>query len=87
MKNTSSCMDDCIHLKACRRLQKVARAENKTIVARHCDEQCTAYETEDEFIENCDERYFTYSEVKTCIRGAVKDAQSGNTDLLPEDYV
>lgn len=80
-------MDDCIHLKACRRLQKVARVENKTFVARHCDERCSAYETEDGFIDNCNERYYTYSEVITCIHGAVKDAQSGYTDLLPEDYV
>ncbi len=36
------CMDDCIHLKACRRLQKIGRSKGHTF-GRNCTEDCSAY--------------------------------------------
>ncbi len=38
--------DDCIHLKACRRLCKMHNLRN-----RGCNENCTAYESESDYIE------------------------------------
>ena len=35
-------MEDCIHLKACRRLQKIGRSKGHTF-GRNCTEDCTAY--------------------------------------------
>lgn len=40
------CMEDCIHLKACRRIQKIGRSKH-LVVPRYCDEDCTAYQTGD----------------------------------------
>ena len=34
---------DCVHLKACRRLQKISRSKGFKF-SRHCDEKCSAYE-------------------------------------------
>lgn len=36
------CMEDCIHLKACRRVQKIGRSL-RLRVPRYCDEDCSAY--------------------------------------------
>ncbi len=41
------CMDDCIHLKACRRVQKIGKSK-RLIVPRYCTEDCSAYETAEE---------------------------------------
>lgn len=38
-------MEDCIHLHACRRLCKMHK-----IKSRGCNDDCTAYQTEDDFI-------------------------------------
>ena len=39
-----SCMDDCIHLKACRRYAKIIKREmHGACVPRDCNEDCTAY--------------------------------------------
>ena len=35
-------MEDCIHLKACRRVQKIGRSRGHTF-PRSCTEDCTAY--------------------------------------------
>lgn len=43
--NTFDCMEDCIHLKACRRLQAIGR-KHRLMVPRYCTEDCTAYEPE-----------------------------------------
>ena len=46
------CMDDCIHLKACRRIQAIGK-KHRLLVPRYCTEDCTAYqsrETETEYI-------------------------------------
>ena len=37
-------MEDCIHLKACRRIQKIGRKQGECF-SRHCDEDCTAYQS------------------------------------------
>lgn len=36
------CMEDCIHLKACRRVQAIGR-KHRLMVPRYCTEDCTAY--------------------------------------------
>ena len=36
------CMEDCIHLKACRRIQAIGRT-HRLMVPRYCTEECTAY--------------------------------------------
>lgn len=35
-------MEDCIHLKACRRIQAIGK-KHRLIVPRYCTEDCTAY--------------------------------------------
>lgn len=40
-------MCDCIHLKACRRVQKIGKAQGHSF-GRHCTEECTAYMGKDE---------------------------------------
>ena len=45
-------MLDCIHLKACRRLQKIARNYYKQEIGRKCDDKCTAYENIEGLIEH-----------------------------------
>lgn len=42
-ENNNGQMLDCIHLKACRRLQKIARNYYKVNIGRKCDDTCTAY--------------------------------------------
>lgn len=40
----NTCMDDCIHLKACRRYAKIIKKEmHGACVPRGCNETCTAY--------------------------------------------
>ena len=80
--------EDCIHLKACRRLSKRLRAKGITI-GRGCNESCTAYETLEEAIKNSDEVYYTYAEVEEVKYGACMDGQRGYYpgDLLVSDYV
>ena len=42
-------MNDCIHLEACRRIQKIGKKLNLTI-PRYCDEKCTAYKSGEKII-------------------------------------
>lgn len=49
------CMDDCIHLKACRRIQAIGR-KHRLMVPRYCTEECTAYRNADEVISNIREK-------------------------------
>ena len=35
-------MEDCIHLKACRRVQSIGR-KHRLLVPRYCTNECTAY--------------------------------------------
>lgn len=80
--------DDCIHLKACRRLCRLAEAQTGEILTRGCNERCTAYQTEHAFI-NDSEQAFTSAEVRTCIRGAMRDAREGYSaeDVMIHDYL
>ena len=50
---------DCVHLKACRRLQKIARNYYKQEIGRKCDEKCTAYQT----LSNLIEKNATYTKI------------------------
>lgn len=45
----STYMEDCAHLHACRRLQKMYK-EMGVRKSRGCDESCTAYENKKEFV-------------------------------------
>ena len=36
------CMDDCIHLRACRRVQSIGK-RLRLMVPRYCTEECSAY--------------------------------------------
>ena len=40
------CMEDCIHLKACRRVQAIGK-KHRLLVPRYCTEDCTAYQSRD----------------------------------------
>lgn len=45
------CMEDCIHLHACRRLQAIAKKRFSGLhIARNCTEDCSAYESFDGFL-------------------------------------
>jgi hypothetical protein len=76
-------MDDCVHLKACRRFSKMAR--NKGVkLSRGCGENCSAYEREH------DGRLYTEQEVREIINGTVRDVEYGihdPYDILPGDFV
>lgn len=49
------CMEDCIHLKACRRVQAIGR-KHRLMVPRYCTEECSAYRNADEVISNIREK-------------------------------
>ena len=46
--------NDCIHLKACRRVQAIGR-KHRLMVPRYCTEECTAYIGEDEITKELDD--------------------------------
>ena len=73
----SDYMDDCIHLKACRRLCKIGK-----INSRGCNSSCTAYETNEV-------RLYTREEVERVMRGAADAGARGYTggDNLIEDFL
>lgn len=74
--NRCEYMEDCVHLKACRRLVKIF----KTKECRGCNENCTAYEPESE-------KRYSRSQVQYAINRAAEDAINGYTDNLVEDYI
>ncbi len=39
-------MDDCMHLHACRRYSQIVKKKYGKAIGRGCDENCSAYETE-----------------------------------------
>ena len=83
MKNYNNYPDNCIHLHACRRICKIYKIQN-----RDCNKECTAYETEQDLIENSKE-YYTRNQVEAVLSGACYDGQNGYNagDLLLEDYI
>ena len=48
------CMDDCVHLKACRRIQAIGR-KNRLLVPRYCTEECSAYRSINDIVKEVDE--------------------------------
>lgn len=48
------CMEDCIHLKACRRVQAIGR-KHRLMVPRYCTPDCTAYVSGDVMVLTPDE--------------------------------
>jgi len=82
------CNEDCIHLKACRRVQKIAKAKYTGLcIPRHCDADCTCYQTLEEFLEENHDGYYTREQVQYAIERASADAQDGYTDNIVEDYL
>ncbi len=78
----NSYMEDCIHLKACRRLCKKVKTKYYGMqIARGCNSECSAYEP-------CS-NYYTYEQVEAVMRGACKDGQRGFDagDCLVSDYL
>ena len=66
-------MEDCIHLKACRRLQKLFRGKfYGANVSRGCDKNCTAYISGDQEIS-----YITIDKALNYARDGVSSIQSG----------
>lgn len=72
---------NCIHLRACRRLCKIAKQYYKPINNRNCNEDCSAYEP--------DEPKYTYTQVVDVMHGACRDGANGYDpyDLLITDYI
>ncbi len=62
-----SVMGDCIHLKACRRIQAIGR-KHRLMVPRYCTEDCTAYCSMNE----------VDGTIEDAIRWAFKRGQEGN---------
>lgn len=66
--------DDCMHLKACRRLCKIAKKELKKTLVRRCDETCTAYESSYDYVSR--------SRAEDAVRGAIDALEYGES---PDD--
>ena len=81
-----SCMDDCIHLRACRRIMKIAKSKGY-VFSRSCNNECTAYESESDYQSRLE--LYSYDDVMKAINGACEDGQNGYYpgDLLVSDYV
>ena len=69
------CMEDCIHLKACRRVQAIGR-KFRLQVPRYCTEDCTAYKSGDEIVEVA-----KLQDVRDAVNWAVVEIKNG------QDYV
>lgn len=64
------CMDDCIHLKACRRIQAIGR-KNRLMVPRYCTTDCTAY------VSGKGGNYISVSEAVNYARSGADSIRSG----------
>ena len=64
------CMEDCIHLKACRRIQAIGR-KHRLMVPRYCTEDCTAY------VRGDSESYITVEEALSYARSGADSIRSG----------
>ena len=65
------CMNDCIHLKACRRVQAIGK-KHGLLVPRYCTEDCTAYRSKDEIVEVA-----TLEDVRNAVNWAVNEIKDG----------
>lgn len=80
-------MDDCVHLRACRRIQKMAKTRFCGMhIARKCSVECSCYETAQDICERTD-NYYSISEVQKAIDGATQSALCGYTDNIVSDYL
>ena len=72
--------DDCAHLKACRRLSKIAKDQTGKTITRYCSENCSAYEGGP---------LYTREQVEAVKYGAARDGAEGYSggDLLISDYI
>ena len=79
-------MDDCVHLKACRRLVKRAKSMGFSM-GRGCNKDCTAYEDVYDFA--AERGLYTPAEVEKVKDGACEDGHRGYYpgDILVSDYV
>ena len=73
-------VEDCIHLKACRRLTKISKCRN-----RGCNSSCGAYQS----LLNFKEENYLYDreQVTKVMIGACYDGSRGCTDNMIEDYI
>ena len=69
------CMNDCIHLQACRRVQAIGR-KYRLNVPRYCTQDCTAYRSSEEVI-----NVATIDDVQKAVDWAVDEIKDG------QDYV
>lgn len=67
-------MNDCIHLKACRRVQAIGK-KHRLIVPRYCTEDCTAYTSMGEVLE----------EVENAVRWAFDRGKDGDDCIVIKD--
>lgn len=65
------CMNDCIHLQACRRVQAIGR-KHRLLVPRYCTEECTAYRSKDDLVEVA-----TLQDVRDAVEWAVNEIKNG----------
>lgn len=79
----STYMEDCAHLHACRRLQKMYK-EMGVRKSRGCDESCTAYESKKEFVReafngvcNLDEEFVSLNEAVDYARSGANGIREG----------
>ena len=71
--------EDCIHLKACRRLCKLFKMKNGETFSRGCNKDtCSAYETKEGFAE--DNEYTTVEDVLYDVRQGYYDYYYYQTD-------
>ena len=64
------CMEDCIHLKACRRVQAIGK-KHRLLVPRYCTEDCTAY------VSGKNGDYITVDEALSYAREGVESIRGG----------
>ena len=65
------CMEDCIHLQACRRVQAIGR-KHRLMVPRYCTADCTAYRSGDDVI-----KVATLKDVQDSVNYAVDAVKDG----------
>ena len=65
------CMNDCIHLQACRRVQAIGR-KHRLLVPRYCTKECTAYRSKDDLVEVA-----TLQDVRDAVEWAVNEIKNG----------
>ena len=83
VSNMNNYAEDCIHLKACRRICKYHKINN-----RGCTEDyCTAYQNINDFMEEYD--LYNRYEIEKVMNGAINDGHNGyySGDVLISDYI